>query len=105
MVSVFANGLENQGSIPGQVIPKIQNIVHTYIYLYIYIDRERERERERKRERHINIIMALWISFKFYLLRGRNPHGVVADIQDCNFVVSGFKLQLYYYVQCESHQT
>ena len=27
MVSVFANGLEDLGSIPGQVIPKIQKMV------------------------------------------------------------------------------
>ena len=34
---------------------------------------------------------------------GGSPHGVVANMLDCNIIVSEFKLQLHYYVYFQTN--
>ena len=58
---MFANGLENQGSIPGQVIPKIQKMVLHISFLNtqdykVCIKAKVEQSKERSSALHLGVV-------------------------------------------------
>ena len=58
---VFANGLEDQGSIPGQVIPKIKKIVLHISFLNtqdykVCIKGKVEQSKERSNDLHLGVV-------------------------------------------------